>query len=253
MSALDFLPLQQKESHLKLDDLTPEDIDKKFDRLIRENDLKEQLDAASNPQEIIDNAYKNLNLVIDVHKNFSPMLAEDKRDELKELIENDAYTLIAGRISKDEYGLTNITSQFEKAAELPVDSRMRDLLALANSLDILKGNEAIETGIRSIARGLPSHNTQSLLQALDLVKKDSATSFMDEYASLQGKKRLGFIATIEHVGQRLTLNPDEIKQAERRGDLIDPSRKERNFIRKTGTSTTIMGDLALKLSKRFRS
>ncbi len=50
----------------------------------------------------------------------------------------------------------------------------------------------------------------------------------------------------------MTLTPDEIRQAEQRGDLMDPSRKERNLFRKEGTTTTVLGDVAISLSKRFR-
>lgn len=252
MTDFNLLPIIRREKHLGIDDLSPEDIDKKFDQLVQENDLKEQLETASHPEELIDSAYKNLNLVVDVHEHYSAALSDENREELARLIEDDAYTLIAGRTAQDEYQLHEITSQFEKAAELPVDSRMRDLEALARSLDILEGNEVIETGIYTIARQLPSHTTRPLLEAVNLAKGRGDASFKDEYEKLQSDKRTGIFTRIEHMGQYLALTPAELKIAEQRGDLNNPSHKERNFFRKSGTTNTILGDIALTLSKRFR-
>lgn len=253
MSNFNFTQLIDKQKRLSIDDLSPEDVDLNFSRILKENDIEGQIEVAENPQEVVDSAYKTLNLVIDIHERFGEHLTDEHRLELESLIENDAYALIAGRTTKDEYSLNGVYSQFEKAADLPVDSRLRDAIALGRSLDILGANETIETGIHAIAQHLPSSTTRTLLEAIEISHRmTNELSFEDIYKELNRRKRLGLIASIEHLGQRLTLTPEDIRIGEKRGDLLDPFHKERNFVRKTGTNNTVIGDVALKLSKRFR-
>ena len=247
------IKLPSSERSLTIDDVIGGDINEQFDQIVRENNLRKILQNSSRPEKIIDRAYMNLNFVTDVYDKFGDDLPEVKQELLQDLIREDAYALITARLPSDEYNLRNLLSQHEDTAGLMIDSRMRDLLALAKAWDSTDQDTSIEKGIEIIADNLPHRNTHILLKALKNASKDNKeTTFEEAYEELTKNRRVNIIEIIERIGQRGTMSPSEIKNAEARGELRYPSHKERNLFKRDGDTASIIGGVALKLSKQFR-
>lgn len=240
---------------------TVEDVKKTFKTILDNNDILALLAAAeeSERQDIIDEAYRNLHFVIDVHDTYSAHLPQDKNHELLELIKEDAMALIAARGSAYDNipGVSDDEIFRDLQTEFTQHAHVRDINELVDALRVLDNDTDVRRGIESVINSLPPMQREPARRSLDIISGDTADTiqflpiYQQEAARKTGRNLFSFI---ERVGQSVTLDPTQIEDAYLRGDFKYASTKQENLFRRTADGDqSKLGRLATSLSKRFRS
>ena len=250
MSIIELPSVTKRESFID-----PATIDEHFETIVKENRLTARLhDPEISPSDVtklIDQAPRKLDAIVSIQTDYGEALSDENASTLRELIREDALVLIATRTTDlyknrsvaDEVFSHNIDPSMIGA----VSPSREDAISLVKAYKATH-DELIRSGAELLIEDLPAQIANPLHDTLT-----DTNDFDTAYKDATKKRHLGLIGLIETTGQRLTLSPEEINTAVKRGSLTTyVASKERNLIRRTGSERTVLGDATTSLKNKLK-